>query len=139
MKFAKFLMPCFLVLCSASISQADWGGYGSPYVYGGYRPGMRSFVPAPPYFALHPPVYYGQRYTRPYGASPFAAGPQLQSNSSYAPQPHVDRSMMIENPYAPSGCATCGAPGVVQVKPVEPLVIDNPFYVPEVQYTSVTE
>lgn len=44
-------------------------------------------LPLPPYFALHPPVYYGIRYTRPYGASPFASAPQLQSPQGYAAVP----------------------------------------------------
>ena len=30
-------------------------------------------IPVPPYFALHPPVYYSGVVARPYGASPFAA------------------------------------------------------------------
>ena len=41
-------------------------------------------LPLPPYFALHPPVYYGTRYARPYGVSPFAAPPQVQVPSDYA-------------------------------------------------------
>ena len=138
MKFVKTLLPCLLLLCSASFAQADWGGFGSAYYgYGGFQGGgIRPYVPVPPYFALHPPVYYGQRYTRPYGASPFAAGPQLQTNSSYAPQIHVDRAITIENPHVPGGCTNCGNSGIVQQKPAQPLVIDNPFFVPEVQYTS---
>ena len=45
-------------------------------------------LPLPPYFALHPPVYYGIRYTRPYGVSPFASAPQLQTpRQGYAAQP----------------------------------------------------
>jgi hypothetical protein len=34
-----------------------------------YRTGA---IPIPPYFALHPPVYYSQPVARPYGYSPFA-------------------------------------------------------------------
>jgi hypothetical protein len=49
-----------------------WGGYG--YGYGwGYLGTRVGFVPQPPYYAIHPPVYYSaQIMRRPYGASPFA-------------------------------------------------------------------
>jgi hypothetical protein len=62
-----------------------WDGYG--WGGGGYnRPAQNNFgmwgrspsslynlghIPVPPYFALHPPVYYGQRVFRSYGESPF--------------------------------------------------------------------
>ena len=61
-----------------------WDGYGG---WGGGRPGRGNdfgmwgrspsslynlgHIPVPPYFALHPPVYYGQRVFRSYGESPF--------------------------------------------------------------------
>lgn len=35
----------------------------------------RVIAPTPPYFALHPPVYYEGIVKRPYGISPFAAPP----------------------------------------------------------------
>ena len=48
-----------------------YGGYDNGYVYP-YFYRVRS-IPTPPYFALHPPVYYGPRLLyRPYGNSPFA-------------------------------------------------------------------
>jgi len=37
--------------------------------------GGRVIPPNPPYFALHPPVYYEGIVKRPYGISPFAAPP----------------------------------------------------------------
>ncbi len=138
MKLAKLLLPCLLVLtCQASV-KADNGlalaylfGYGGA---GGAR--MQAYTPAPPYFALHPPVYYGERYSRPYGASPFAAWPQLQSNSAYAPQPHVNRAQVMANPYCNSSVAPNSVGGITHVAPVEPVVIDNPYYQPEALYTS---
>lgn len=39
------------------------------------RSGGRVIAPNPPYFALHPPVYYEGIVKRPYGISPFAAPP----------------------------------------------------------------
>ncbi len=143
-KIAKLLLPCLLfVLAGQGSVQANDGlamaylfGYGG---YGGAR--MQSYIPAPPYFALHPPVYYGQRFTRPYGASPFAAWPQLQANPAYAPQPAVERAHVMDNPYCGSGAigvevVGASAQSITQAAPVEPLVIDNPYYQPEARFTS---
>ncbi|MDX1927020.1 MAG: hypothetical protein SFV81_10900 [Pirellulaceae bacterium] len=122
-----------------------YGGFGGYYNYG-----IQPYVPAPPYFALHPPVYYGARYTRPYGDSPFAAPSQLQPTASYAPARHVERSLTVNNPYVimPMAPATLPAPApAVQPDPVpapvnapapspvvvKPLVIDNPYFQPEVK------
>jgi hypothetical protein len=54
--------------------------------FGFYQPyGIRysTSVRTPPYFALNPPVYYGTRYARPYGASPFASPPLLSAPADY--------------------------------------------------------
>ena len=58
-----------------------WGYGFSGSLYGLGR------VPVPPYFALHPPVYYGDRYARPFGASPFAGRSQMTYPDSYRPVP----------------------------------------------------
>ena len=79
-------------------------GYGYLFGYGATNtPGIRSFVPAPPYFALHPPVYYGKRYTRPYGDSPFASWPQLRSAPGYQPRPAAPHAPM---PYPLMPCSS---------------------------------
>ncbi len=139
MKLAKLLIPCLLVLaCNASAQAQDGLGLAYLFGYGGVG-GARypSTFAAPPYFALHPPVYYGERFTRPYGVSPFAAWPQLQPSPSYAPQPHVNRWQAMSTPH----CVHCGtsaavAPhGIVQA-PAKPIEIDNPFFQPEAVYTS---
>ena len=54
-----------------------WGGYSSQfpwYGHGNNGPAAYSLgnIPAPPYFALHPPVYYSHPTPRTYGRSPFA-------------------------------------------------------------------
>lgn len=141
MRLSRFLAPCLLLFaCAAPAANADHGinGLGLAYLYGygGFNQGgMQTYNSSIPYFAMHPPVYYGQRYSRPYGASPFAAWPQLQSNSAYAPQPHVSRAQTIVNPHACPPAAPIH--GVVQTPaPITPLVIDNPFFNPTVQYTS---
>jgi len=58
--------------------------------FGFYQPyGIRygNTVRTPPHFAVNPPVYYGPRYARPYGESPFASPPLLSAPASYQVQP----------------------------------------------------
>ncbi len=141
MKLAKLLLPCLLVFACQTAVKADnnlalaylfgYGGFGGTH--------MQSYTPAPPYFALHPPVYYGERYTRPYGVSPFAAWPQLQPNAAYAPQPHVNRAQVMANPYCCGQATVTSQAPAVTVKvatPAEPLVIDNPYFQSEAVYTA---
>lgn len=101
MRFA-ILIVGFLVAAATS-AQAQWGG-NQGYGYG--VPGIPliapAFTPAPPYFALHPPVYYGQRYTRPYGVSPFASRPMLQAAPGYAPRRAAvitQQPLVVMNPH----------------------------------------
>jgi hypothetical protein len=83
-RLALILCVTALSVLSANVAQAQipyggdlaawngWGGYGygSGWGYLGTRVG---YVPQPPYFAIHPPVYYSaQIIRRPYGTSPFA-------------------------------------------------------------------
>jgi len=67
----------------------------------GYQNSFRNRLPTPPYFAIYPPVYYGKRFERPYGDSPYAAFPQLQSASNYHPVPKETpiRSTTVMNPH----------------------------------------
>ena len=137
MKIVPFAASFLLALSLVGSARADWDGLGLGYLFG-YRNfggfGYNINNQTPPYFALHPPVYYGQRYTRPYGASPFAAWPQLQANPAYAPAPHVQRATIV-NPH----CSHCAVGGVVNAPPisrvmiaseqrVEPAVIQNPYF-----------
>ena len=118
---AVFVLALFPAFAAA---QAPWGcdscyGYGRSSSAYGYGYGYVRAVGynAPPYFALHPPVYYsGEIVRRPYGSSPFAY-PSWYERSAPAPQPQlvvnphvrpdaapvkaevVDRGQKIENPY----------------------------------------
>lgn len=144
MKLAKLLLPCLLAFsCPAAAHATDNLALAYLFGYGGLNGArMQAYVPAPPYFAVHPPVYYGQRYARPYGASPYAAWPQLQPNGSYAPQPQAAYAappQCILNPYHVSAQADAAAETVLQAAPatpVEPLVIDNPYYQPPAVFTA---
>ena len=121
----------------ASLRAHDSGlAYGYLFGYGAMNtPAIRSFVPAPPYFALHPPVYYGQRYTRPYGDSPFASWPQLQPAPGYHPRPAAAHAQILVNPYVPCEAPACEvvspvtkAQPATSAAPIQALVIENPYY-----------
>ena len=146
MKSYLTAIVCAIALAfSAEQASAQCGAFGSGFVpYGGfYNFGIQPYIPPPPYFALHPPVYYGQRYTRPYGDSPFAAPSQLQPNPNYAPARHVERSLTFANPYVlPMAPATepnfVPTPAPVNTAPpspvvAKPLIVDNPYFQPEVK------
>ncbi len=167
------LMAVLAPLASAASAQDNGLGYAYLFGYGVNNVGgLRPFVAAPPYFAMHPPVYYGQRYTRPYGESPFAAWPQLRSPANYVPRPaapHVQpviinfapahpqagsaghleaapaptysaplhsaplpTAPVVPQPAPPAPPAPAApavpSPVVIQAIPVQPLVIDNPYY-----------
>lgn len=132
MRFYKTAILSVIALAmTAGQASADNGwAIASLYGYGGFNNfAIRPYVPAPPYFALHPPVYYGARYARPYGESPFAALPQLQPSPGYHAKPYVDRSVTISNPYCPAAATSAPvATPVVEHKPVQPLTIDNPYF-----------
>lgn len=87
----RFLLAAGLTIATAIAGSSDAsaqfgvGNFGfAPF--GFYQPfGARysTSIRTPPYFATNPPVYYGARYARPYGLSPFAAPPQLQAGPDY--------------------------------------------------------
>src|SRR5688572_4982360 len=88
------------VAASASV-QADGGyyGYGFPWFgYGNNGPAAYALgnIPAPPYFALHPPVYYSHPVARTYGTSPFAC----PCNCHHRRHEKVQR--VLVNPYIES-------------------------------------
>lgn len=144
MKFYLTAILCAIsFVASAGQASADCGrfgigGFGS---YGYYNYGIGPYIPAPPYFALHPPVYYGTRYTRPYGDSPFASPSQLQPSPGYVPTRHVERALILNNPsctvtpIVPSTAPMPTPANTVPASPVvvKPLVIDNPYFQPEVK------
>jgi hypothetical protein len=136
MKIVPLAAGFLLALSLAGSARADLDGLGMAYLFG-YRNfggvGFNINNQTPPYFAMHPPVYYGQRYSRPYGVSPFATWPQLQANPAYAPSPYTHRSTVIANPYYGVGGvinsrATPAAVVVSSVDQIEPLVIKNPYF-----------
>jgi len=139
---SKLFSACaFAVLAFGGFSstQAIDPVYGFPFGYSlGYQFSFRNRLPTPPYFAIHPPVYYGARHVRPYGESPYASFPLLGSLPDYGPVPAVRTAAIertITNPHAEPCCAEGAEPAqdkpqvqIVAESPVgKPRLIVNPF------------
>ena len=73
---------------SCGFAFPGWAGFagGSPYSLGR--------IPTPPYFAIHPPVYYSVPVPRTYGYSPYAYPGTVRT-----PEVSFPESAMIQNPY----------------------------------------
>lgn len=78
MKRVSLLLAIALMGLSGWVAPKAQAGDGHHGVFGvwGYQDPSLLYrlghIPVPPYFALHPPVYYGEQVSRSYGASPFA-------------------------------------------------------------------
>ncbi|UUO08920.1 hypothetical protein M4951_11520 [Blastopirellula sp. J2-11] len=95
-------------------------GYGS-YGYGyGY---VRGNVPTPPYFALHPPVYYSHSVARPYGISPFPIGSYQPSQRVVYTAPTPEPQVVI-NPYVTTEAPVAEEAPADVVEPAETTAID---------------
>lgn len=133
------LLASCVLLAVPSSAQAGYPMYpgGSfatwPNYYGwGASPYSLGQVPVPPYFALHPPVYYSMPVPRTYGYSPYAYPGTVET-------PEIvieDRSAMIENPYVtPSATQPASQEQPAQGKidtdqhsaSSKPVIIENPF------------
>lgn len=134
----RALLAVFAVLSvsaafpSAASACDDWQNplWGArAFGYSGTMYGL-GFVPVPPYFALHPPVYYGERFFRSYGESPFARPP-------FSSRPQRIQAQLVVNPFArdvllpPSPvsnpAATESAAPIEEVTAKVEMII-NPFY-----------
>lgn len=69
---AFFLAASFLIAIDSQATQAQCNPYQG---WHGIRSGNNIIAPRPPYFALHPPVYYDRIVPRAIGYSPFALPP----------------------------------------------------------------
>lgn len=110
MKSLRYVLPVLAALAIFSLADkasAQCGGYGvgngwfgNLNAYGGsgtlYGSG---YLYVPPYFAVHPPVYYSHQYYRPYGWSPFAQGANM-TPALVRPQPQL-----VMNPHLPAAKA----------------------------------
>ncbi len=120
------LLTAGLALATTGAARADWPythpNYLGPTAFGvtGTMYGL-GLVPTPPYYALHPPVYYSCPVPRSYGYSPFAYPGCVQT-------PEVDFLSF------PEGAAPASPAKEEELPPVNPASkvargrwIDNPF------------
>jgi len=121
---AGFLLP--------AVASAQYPWYG-PIAggYGGYDNGLvypffyrvRS-IPTPPYFSLHPPVYYGPRILyRPYGNSPFAY-PSWYERPTVGPETPAGPKFIVNPYYRPKNDSETREASYV---PAEARAVANPF------------
>lgn len=85
----------------------------------------QGFIPVPPYFALHPPVYYSAPVPRTYGYSPFpypgsVPTPEVVMGPEEILNPYVDPESVPEEAPEPAQEAS-------NQTAASPLVIRNPF------------
>lgn len=139
--FFKSLAPMAVVaiavimLAAPSEANAQYGnGFGGVYgggVFGGFNsPYASSRIPTPPYFALHPPVYYSVPVPRTYGYSPIAYGSNVRTPDI---APAAGEPMTIVNPYVTQPAKASikeeakPADGDTAANQPKPLMIVNPF------------
>ncbi len=96
---------------------------GLPYFGFGYSGSLYGlgYVPVPPYYALHPPVYYSHEVVRrPIGDSPYA----YQSRRPAA-EPRRQFSL---NPFVPDATKVEGSQQTAEASDSVAQVMRNPFY-----------
>jgi hypothetical protein len=124
------------VLSGASDSQAQaqfgwWGVWpGSyPYLSAPYAYSYGS-MPTPPYFAIHPPVYYGPRIRMACGHSPIARPPLTVvdvGTSGESPEAPLQAGLAIRNPFVAEASAQPGRATVA----ARPQIVVNPYFSPD--------
>ena len=136
----RFLIVGSLVLALGNVSNSasaqdvwgmgwgGWGGYWNQPIYGGVGSVYGSgYLPVPPYFAVHPPVYYGSRVYRSYGDSPYAYPPSRPAAAAYAPVTEAAaRPSMIMNPYCDSVIVSPSVDQGAKAKPAARMIY-NPY------------
>ncbi len=155
----RLFIALALLFVSAAASPASAQGFGGPGLGPGIGRGgigygiglgggtristiwdlyLRNRIPIPPYFALHPPVYYSAPVARSYGYSPFAY-------SGDVPTPEIipmELSKVITNPYVQQATVESQPPAVPKGDDFtqQSLMIVNPFvteFTEPVQFASV--
>lgn len=149
MRRVLFVAAVLFALAAVRPAQAQWGfgGYGTNYYgYGlpaGWYTGVNDRVP--PYFALHPPVYYsGQVIQIPYGASPFAypwgcpfgcPGMVTEEESMAVPptKEPAPEPISVTNQFykGKPGAGALTAPKNIKVERERGVMIPNPFFKPD--------
>lgn len=112
-----------LLALPASAGQFGYGAYvwSSPYPADLSPLYAVGTIPTPPYFALHPPVYYETPIPRTYGYSPWAYPPYITTPEIVEPVPEIIQNKFVPQPSKKS---------TEKQKMVSaPLKIQNPYVV----------
>ena len=80
-------------------------------------------IPAPPYFALHPPVYYSTPVPRAYGYGPWAYPPYVTTPEVAEPQPQTIENKFVPKPAKQEAGALKTA--IAQLRVVNPFVLTD--------------
>lgn len=131
MKLPRLLLAIAAIgLLGTLVSEAPAQGFefrtGMPwftYGYGGSLYGLGR-LPVPPYYAIHPPVYYSLPQARPYGHSPFAY------SGNFQPRVKVTRQI-VANPFVESVPLPEPATTPAETTTSTARVIANPYYAAE--------
>tara|TARA_R110002049_G_scaffold72490_2_gene187066 strand:- start:60098 stop:60550 length:453 start_codon:yes stop_codon:yes gene_type:complete len=103
----RLVVASFVALAAAIfVSDTASAQYGFGYPLPGYGVGLPyarigGSTRTPPYFAVHPPVYYGARHARPYGISPFPAPSVVNAPDGYNGEPAARFYYPPKAPIAP--------------------------------------
>jgi hypothetical protein len=122
------LAVCLLLLASANQASAQGFGCGNQGIGSSTGFGVSGslyglgYVPVPPYFALHPPVYYSYPVPRTYGYSPFAYPRTVMTPEYRAPQP-----LDVINPHVAPAEKKNEATSASFQTASAPLMVINPF------------
>ncbi len=121
---ALVLAAFAVALLTAVPAQADGFGCGS-YAWSSPYPADLSplysvgAIPLPPYFSLHPPVYYEMPVPRPYGYGPWAYPPYMTTPEIVEPAPEIIQNKFVPQPTKQGS----DKPKMVSA----PLIIRNPY------------
>jgi len=111
------------IAAPATASACDWGMWGN-YGWNYFRAPLRTGnLPTPPYFSIHPPVYYSGLIHRPYGDSPYAYYPDRPVSMMFTPGAIASTPKMIDNPYVKGDASTASTA-------TKSKLIINPYYEP---------
>lgn len=122
---------CFIAVVGVFADRAEaFDRFGGRHYRPWYSPYQSDFtrlhaignIPTPPYFSLHPPVYYSRPVARTYGYSPYAYPPQTRTPESVARIPRVIQNRFVPSP--PKDATKKAIKGKVTAAPVR---IVNPF------------
>lgn len=121
---------CSVLSSSATAQIGPWGVWAPWYCYpyASYTPSYGT-IPPPPYFAIHPPVYYGPRIRMAYGHSPIARPPLTVvglGRQEETPEAPLQSGVTILNQYM----ADAGGASGRSSAPVKPQVVANPYCSP---------